>query len=63
MLGMSEKSVRNRVSNIFSKLQVVDRGQVIMRARGAGLGRPPVPPHVIIIVRRMLRAGKWVPGG
>ena len=38
-LGVSEKTVRNHVSNIFSKLQVVDRGQAILRARDAGLGR------------------------
>ena len=38
-LGLSEKTVRNHVSNVFSKLQVVDRGQAIMRAREAGLGR------------------------
>lgn len=37
-LGVSEKTVRNHVSNIFSKLQVVDRGQAILRAREAGLG-------------------------
>jgi DNA-binding NarL/FixJ family response regulator len=30
--------VRNHVSNIFSKLQVVDRAQAIMRAREGGLG-------------------------
>ncbi len=38
-LGLSEKTVRNHISNIFSKLQVIDRGQAIMRAREAGLGR------------------------
>lgn len=37
-LGLSEKTVRNHVSNIFSKLQVIDRGQAILRAREAGLG-------------------------
>jgi DNA-binding NarL/FixJ family response regulator len=29
------------VSNIFSKLQVADRAQAIVRAREAGLGREP----------------------
>ena len=38
-LGLSEKTVRNHVSNIFSKLQVADRAQAIIRAREAGLGR------------------------
>jgi DNA-binding NarL/FixJ family response regulator len=33
------KTVRNHVSNIFSKLQVADRAQAIIRARDAGLGR------------------------
>ncbi|MCO6451383.1 MAG: response regulator transcription factor [Caldilineales bacterium] len=33
------KTVRNHVSNIFSKLQVADRSQAIIRAREAGLGR------------------------
>lgn len=33
------KTVQNHVSNIFSKLQVIDRAQAIVRAREAGLGR------------------------
>jgi RNA polymerase sigma factor (sigma-70 family) len=37
-LVLSEKTVRNHVSNIFSKLQVADRAQAIIRARDAGLG-------------------------
>jgi DNA-binding NarL/FixJ family response regulator len=37
-LGLSPKTVRNHVSNIFSKLQVADRAQAIVRAREAGLG-------------------------
>jgi DNA-binding NarL/FixJ family response regulator len=37
-LGVSPKTVRNHVSNIFSKLQVADRAQAIVRAREAGLG-------------------------
>lgn len=36
-LSLSVKTVRNHVSNIFSKLQVVDRAQAIIRARTAGL--------------------------
>ena len=38
-LGLSEKSVRNRVSIIFSKLGVNGRPQAIVWAREAGLGR------------------------
>lgn len=38
-LVISTKTVRNYVSNIFSKLQVADRAQAIIRAREAGLGR------------------------
>ncbi|MGB7342442.1 MAG: response regulator transcription factor [Phototrophicaceae bacterium] len=37
-LNISLKTVRNHVSNIFSKLQVVDRTQAILKAREAGLG-------------------------
>jgi DNA-binding NarL/FixJ family response regulator len=37
-LSLSQKTVRNHVSNIFSKLQVIDRAQAIIRAREAGLG-------------------------
>ncbi|MGN6565231.1 MAG: response regulator transcription factor, partial [Thermomicrobiales bacterium] len=36
-LNLSPKTVRNYVSNIFSKLQVADRAQAIVRARQAGL--------------------------
>lgn len=38
-LFIANKTVRNHVSNIFSKLQVVDRAQAIIRAREAGMGR------------------------
>ena len=38
-LVLSMKTVRNYVSSILSKLQVADRGQAIVRARDAGLGR------------------------
>ena len=36
-LSLSPKTVRNHVSNIFSKLQVADRVQAILRAKQAGL--------------------------
>jgi DNA-binding NarL/FixJ family response regulator len=38
-LYISAKTVSNHISNIFGKLQVVDRGQAIVKAREAGLGR------------------------
>jgi DNA-binding NarL/FixJ family response regulator len=38
-LVVSLKTVRNHVSNIFSKLQVVDRQEAVSRARDAGLGQ------------------------
>ncbi len=38
-LYLSPKTVRNYVSAIFTKLQVSDRAQAIVRAREAGLGR------------------------
>jgi DNA-binding NarL/FixJ family response regulator len=37
-LGLSEKTVRNHVSNIFLKLRVTDRVQAVVLARDAGLG-------------------------
>lgn len=36
--ALSLKTVRNHVSNILSKLQVVDRTQAVLRARDAGIG-------------------------
>jgi DNA-binding NarL/FixJ family response regulator len=38
-LVVSLKTVRNYASNIFSKLQVADRTEAILRARNAGLGQ------------------------
>jgi len=37
-LVLSPKTLRNHISNIFSKLQVTDRAQAIVRAREAGIG-------------------------
>jgi DNA-binding NarL/FixJ family response regulator len=37
-LFLSEKTVRNHVSAIFTKLRVADRSQAIVKAREAGLG-------------------------
>ncbi|MCC7165540.1 MAG: response regulator transcription factor [Anaerolineae bacterium] len=37
-LALAPKTVRNHISNIFSKLQVADRAQAIIKARDAGLG-------------------------
>lgn len=44
-LGLSLKTIRNHVSNIFSKLQVVDRAQAILRAREAGIGHHDTGEH------------------
>jgi DNA-binding CsgD family transcriptional regulator len=43
-LSLSEKTVRNHINSIFSKLGTPNRAQAIVRAREAGLGqgRPPV---------------------
>ncbi len=38
-LCLSPKTVRNHISNVFSKLHVADRAEAIVRAREAGLGR------------------------
>jgi DNA-binding NarL/FixJ family response regulator/class 3 adenylate cyclase len=37
-LVISMKTVSNHITNIFSKLQVADRAQAILRARDAGMG-------------------------
>ena len=39
-LGITHKTVKNHVSNIFTKLRVADRAHAIIRARDAGLGHP-----------------------
>lgn len=36
-LALSPKTIRNYISSIFAKLQVVDRAQAIVKARNAGL--------------------------
>ena len=40
-LGLSDKTVRNNLSNVLNKLGVADRGAAIARARDAGLGHHP----------------------
>jgi DNA-binding NarL/FixJ family response regulator len=37
-LVVSDKTVRNHVSNVFAKLHVTGRGEAVARARDAGLG-------------------------
>ena len=39
-LFLSERTVRNYVSNIFTKLQVDDRAQAVAAARDVGIGHP-----------------------
>ena len=43
-LHLAPKTVANNVSSIFGTLQVAGRPEAIVRARDAGLGRPPVDP-------------------
>ncbi len=38
-LVLSDKTVRNHVSNVLAKLEVADRAEAVLRARNAGLGR------------------------
>lgn len=37
-LGLTEKTIRNNVSNVFAKLHVADRAAAVAKARDAGLG-------------------------
>jgi DNA-binding NarL/FixJ family response regulator len=41
-LVVSEKTVRNHVSNVFAKLHVTGRAEAVARARDAGLGEGPI---------------------
>jgi DNA-binding NarL/FixJ family response regulator len=38
-LGLRPKTVMNYVSNVFAKIHVADRAEMIMRAREVGFGR------------------------
>lgn len=38
-LFLSDKTVRNHVSNVLARLGVADRAEAILRARRAGLGQ------------------------
>ena len=40
-LVVSDKTVRNHVSNVFAKLRVAGRAEAVARARDAGLGASP----------------------
>lgn len=42
-LGLAEKTVRNKVSAVFIKLDTATRAQAIVRAREAGFGAQPLP--------------------
>jgi DNA-binding NarL/FixJ family response regulator len=42
-LGISQRTARNYVSVILSKLGVNSRAQAIVRARDAGFGKKPSP--------------------
>lgn len=42
-LGLAEKTVRNKISAVFDKLEVATRAQAIVRAREAGFGVTPLP--------------------
>jgi DNA-binding NarL/FixJ family response regulator/signal transduction histidine kinase len=48
-LVLSDKTIRNHISNIFAKLHAADRADAIVRAREAGLGQrgsvPESEPH------------------
>jgi DNA-binding NarL/FixJ family response regulator len=40
-LGLSPKTIMNYVSNVFAKVHVADRAEMIVRARDAGFGSHP----------------------
>jgi len=42
-LGLTEKTVRNKVSAVFDKLDAPTRAQAIVKAREAGFGQAPLP--------------------
>ena len=42
-LGLSAKTVANNLSRVFTKLQVTDRAQAIVKAHRAGIGNDPDP--------------------
>jgi DNA-binding NarL/FixJ family response regulator len=42
-LHVSNKTVRNHITRIFSKMQVTTRAQAIVRAREAGMGTGVAP--------------------
>lgn len=42
-LGLSEKTVRNKVSAVYTKLETSTRAQAIVRARDAGFGQAELP--------------------
>lgn len=44
-LHLSDKTVRNRLTVIYEKLQVNNRTQAALLAQKAGLGKPPAPPE------------------
>lgn len=44
-LNIAPKTVANHISSIFTKLQVADRAEAIVRARDAGLGRDDARPR------------------
>jgi DNA-binding NarL/FixJ family response regulator len=54
-LEITEKTVRNHISNILWKLQTADRATVIERARQAGLGQP-----LIEVVNHLESAGQML---
>jgi DNA-binding NarL/FixJ family response regulator len=41
-LFVTDKTVRNHVSNVFAKLHVADRAEAVAKARDAGLGHGPL---------------------
>lgn len=42
-LGVSEKTIRNNISTVLTKLHAADRSEAVQIARDSGIGEPRPP--------------------
>lgn len=62
-LGVAEKTVRNNVSSILTKLQVTDRAAAVVAARAAGMAPAPAARRLTMVVAHRTGAGAGAGGG